>query len=269
MIKAEEANGRPLLNGTKSWAEAGQKHLSPAAKEEGSHTTSSAEGVKPSVWEAASPPQQEQTWKENYATAKKKHEEEQNNNESTDGAIVNNSRSTSSPHDLVVPQFVVIMAWRRICDDDAVSDLNSEADVEDEDCLPEATIQVLEALFGEFPLDGDDDEEEEDLDEDEDDDDKEQRLDGYKGDNEDSSSGGATAESSSLSEAAASLDLTAAISTTTAEKENRRENSKETTDAVKLPVVTMQVLKSIFTSMDDLDNASTTTDSTTSLETTS
>ena len=61
-----------------------------------------------------------------------------------------------------VPEFIVVKALQWILDDDAVSDLNSEADLEDEDCLPEATIQVLEAVFGVIPLDLEDDEEDED-----------------------------------------------------------------------------------------------------------
>lgn len=46
------------------------------------------------------------------------------------------------------PHYVVITAFLTTpSDDDVVSVLNSEADVEDDDCWPEATIQVLETLF--------------------------------------------------------------------------------------------------------------------------
>jgi len=97
MMKVEEAYGPPVLINSKSWAEeAGQKHLSPT-DEECSHTTS-VEAMKHSVWEAASPPQQEQTWKENYAA--KKHEEEISKNKSTIAARNSKSR--------LVPRFVVV-----------------------------------------------------------------------------------------------------------------------------------------------------------------
>ena len=70
-------------------------------------------------------------------------------------------RHPQATEHFAVPEFIVVKALQWILDDDAVSDLNSEADLEDEDCLPEATIQVLEAVFGVIPLDLEDDEDEE------------------------------------------------------------------------------------------------------------
>jgi len=102
---------------------------------------------KASVWEE-SPTQKEETWKQVFAAKEEAaHKQE--------AAIRKHLRSRA------VPRSILILAWSintsstatsatggtTLRDDDAVSDLNSEADVEDEDCLPEATIQVLEALF--------------------------------------------------------------------------------------------------------------------------
>jgi len=183
-------------------------------------------GTKPSVWEAAASPspaaQDDETSWQRMAEQGEKEEKE------------------DSP-----PRFILVMTFKAtIRDDDAVSDLNSEADVEDEDCLPEATIQVLEALFGELNVD-----------------------DGYDSDDEESDTTTRTT-ATLVSEQVASFIADAF-------KEKRDDDEKEEEDEGEnekyknnLPDATFRVLKSLFASLDEnLDLSTTSTNSTTSIET--
>ena len=216
------------------------------------------EPLKPrSLWEAASPPQQEQKWKEAFE-----------------------ARQYQSEDHVGLPEFVFFNSWQlgRV-DDDAVSDLNSEADLEDEDCLPEATIQVLEAVFGVVPLDDDEDQD--------DDHDEDEHF--YNADKDVSLSSAAIStkneSSSSFSFSLASLDLSPLPAIQTCDKQqcensepqgvqlpnveyqvlvfnplctsmDDRQSQNTETEEVHLPDATFQVVKSLFASLDNLDNLS-------------
>ena len=190
-----------------------------------------AEQLKPrSLWGDTSPPQQKQTWTETFVA--KQHQGEDH---------------------FGLPQFILVNSWQWSRDDDAVSDLNSEADFEDEDCLPEATIQVLEAVFGVVPLDDD---------EDEDKDDEEEDKHGYPRDKEifvlcPDIRSTANESSGSFSFSLASLDLSSLPDGATGD--NNTSKDKET-EGVYLPSATFQVVNSHFASLDDHQSENTETE---------
>jgi len=185
-------------------------------------------GNKPSVWEAAASPSpaaqdDETSWQRMAEQGEKEKEEKED-----------------SP-----PRFILVMTFKAtIRDDDAVSDLNSEADVEDEDCLPEATIQVLEALFGELNVD-----------------------DGYDSDDEESDTTTRTT-ATLVSEQVASFIADAFKEKRDDEEDEGDDEGENEKYKNNLPDATFRVLKSLFASLDEnLDLSTTSTNSTTSIET--